>query len=506
MPFSINKSVIALLAGGLYPFAFAPLAWWPLVLLAIALFYVAIIGATAKQALWRGWLFGCASFGIGVSWLHVSMYQYGGTPLWLAVPMTGLFAAVLALYPALLATLSARLGHNGPVFIGLWLLIDWLRGWLLTGFPWLYPGYALIDTPLAGLAPLGGIWLMTLATIASAVALTQLRGRRQPLSSLMAVLLWLLALPGWEFTHPAGAPLQVAMAQGNVPQDIRWQLTQQAATRDIYANLSLEVSPDTLLIWPEAAITEFYQDAETFLDEQGQRQASQGGALISGIPWRAKVHGEHRFYNSVTVLGGGDGLYHKQKLVPFGEYVPLQSLIRGLIPFFDLPMSSFSRGDPQQQNLTALGRTIAPFICYEILYPSLVAARSQHSDVLLTISNDAWFGSSAGPHQHFQMARLRARESGRYLLRATNNGITAIISPRGDVVDQLPQFERAVLHGAVQPMRGNTPFMLAGPTPVLLLALVLVLLGRRYAASSGKRRDPPDSVPSAETSTTVDGK
>ena len=486
MPFSINKSVIALLGGVFYPFAFAPYGWWPLVIVAIALLYLSAHGASIRQAAWRGWLFGLASFGIGVSWLHVSMYQYGGTPLWLAVPMTGLFAAVLALFPALLAGLSIRLGHSGAVFAGLWLLTDWLRGWLLTGFPWLYPGYALIDTPLAGLAPLGGIWLMTLATVVSAMVLTQLPGLRrrwQPVSSGLALLLWLLALPSWQFTAPGGEPVNVAMAQGNVPQDIRWQLTQQAATRDIYARLSSQVPDNTLLIWPEAAITEFYQDADAFLDQQGTLLAERQGALISGIPWRADDGDRYRYYNSVTVLDGGSGLYHKQKLVPFGEYVPLQGLIRGLIPFFDLPMSSFSRGDPEQDNLQAMGITVAPFICYEILYPSLVAARSQRSDVLLTISNDAWFGTSAGPHQHFQMARLRARETGRYLLRATNNGITAIVGPNGQIIERLPQFQRALLQGQVQPMQGNTPFMLSGPTPVLLLALALVALGRRWPAS-----------------------
>jgi apolipoprotein N-acyltransferase len=207
--------------------------------------------------------------------------------------------------------------------------------------------------------------------------------------------------------------------------------------------------------------------------------ADQQGALITGIPWREWAGEGQIYYNSVTVLGGGEGLYHKQKLVPFGEYVPLQQQIRGLIPFFDLPASSFSRGRPDQPNLTAMGRSVSPFICYEILYPSLVAQRSHDSDVLLTISNDAWFGTSAGPHQHFQMTRMRSLETGRWLLRATNNGISATIRPDGKVADRLPQFERALLEAEVRTVRGTTPFMHSGPSPVLLLALAMLAFGRR---------------------------
>jgi apolipoprotein N-acyltransferase len=478
----MDKLLFSLIAGLLYPFAFAPYGLWPLVLASIALFWWSLDGATPRQALQRGWLFGLASFGIGVNWVHVSMHQYGDTPMWLAAPMTGLFAATLALYPALLGWLHSRFGHRASVFVGLWVLTDWLRGWVLTGFPWLYPGYAMLDTPLTGLAPLGGIWLLSLVTVLTAVAVTGLIRQRSPHSvglALFALMGWAVALLPWHFTEEHGDAVPVALAQGNVPQDIRWQLTQQDATRQIYADLTAQARPGSLLIWPEAAITEFYQDASTFLHDQGEFMALDGGALISGIPWREWSADGFLFYNSVTVLGGGEGLYHKQKLVPFGEYVPLQDLIRGLIPFFDLPMSSFSRGRPDQPNLSVMGLIVSPFICYEVLYPSLVASRSQNSDVLLTISNDAWFGSSAGPHQHFQMTRLRALETGRWLLRGTNNGITAIIGPDGKVRDQLPQFERGILEGEIRPVRGSTPFMLMGPSPVLLLALVLVALGRR---------------------------
>ena len=406
---------LALIAGLLYPLAFEPWGWWPLVLLSPALGWWSLRPVPVREAVLRGWIYGLGLFGLGVSWVHVSIHVYGATPLWLAVPMTAAFAAVLALYGALLFGLTRRLGGGALVFAGLWVLVDWVRGWLLTGFPWLYPGYALVDTPLAGLAPLGGIWLMSLAAVLTGVGLAQLiLDRRQAWTALVpALLAWTggAALGPGHWVDPAGAAQPVALVQGDIPQDRKWQQTQRATTRRIYRNLSQNIPDGALVIWPESAITAFYQDSRNYLDRVGKTQLENNGGLITGIPWRRYAGGEWRYHNSITVVAGGDGVYHKQKLVPFGEYVPLESLLRGLMPFFNLPMSSFTPGDPDQPNLQAQGHEISPFICYEILYPALVARRSRDSDALLTISNDAWFGTSAGPHQHFQMARLRALET-----------------------------------------------------------------------------------------------
>ncbi|MEY1661303.1 apolipoprotein N-acyltransferase [Isoalcanivorax beigongshangi] len=481
-------AVLALLGGLLYPLAFAPYDFWPLVLLSIALAWWTL-GATAKQAFWRGWLYGLGLFGFGVSWLHVSMHDYGDTPLWLAVPMTALFAAFLALFPALLAALTVKFSRGRPsplLFAGGWLLLDVLRGALLTGFPWLYAGYALIDTPLVAAAPLGGVWLMTLIAVLAGLTLA-LAWQRRPSAFVTGALLLLGGatplLPLERFIEPAAdAPTKVALVQGNIPQDLRWLATMRDATRDIYAGLTAEIGSDTLVVWPEAALTEFYDTAREFLAEQSALLAARDSALISGLPTRDWQGDGWRYYNSILVVEGGEGIYDKQKLVPFGEYVPLESLLRGLIPFFDLPMSSFTPGPAKQDNLLAQYMVVSPFICYEIVYPELVARQAADSNVMVTISNDAWFGHSAGPHQHFQMARLRAAETGRYLLRATNNGITAIIDERGVVQGQLPQFERAVLEGSFMPFSGSTPFVRWGGAPVWWLAALLCgvgLLARR---------------------------
>lgn len=491
-------SPLALLAGLLSPLAFAPWGYWPLILASIALFWLSLQRATRRQALVRGWLYGVGMFGFGISWVHVSMHDYGATPLWLAVPMTGLFAAGLALFPALLAWLTVRFAsQDGPsplLFAGAWVLLDVLRGWMLTGFPWLYVGYPMIDTALSGLAPLGGIWLLTLATVLTGAALggALLRRRVALPAAALTLVAWGIgfATDPLDFTEPAAAPTRVALPQGNIPQDLRWQLSMRHATRDIYAQLTASIPPEHLVIWPESALTEFADDAADFLLAQGQALAEQGSALISGIPTREQRGSRVHYFNSIAVLGGGEGIYHKQKLVPFGEFVPLQSLLRGLIPFFDLPMSSFTPGAPDQLNLLAKYMVVSPFICYEIVYPELVAARAQDSNVLITISNDAWFGTSAGPHQHFQMARLRAVETGRWLLRSTNNGITAIVDPHGNVVAQLPQFTRDVLLGEFVPMTGHTPYMTLGGAPVWLLAAAFCV-----AALVRKRRTPEPSAP-----------
>lgn len=475
------KPLTALTAGFAWSLAFSPWDFWPLVLISTALFWWSLQGADRRQSWWRGYLFGLGLFGAGVNWLYISIHVHGPTPLWLAIPMTAIFSAGMALYPGLLAWLWYRLGGHALTFLGLWVFTDWLRGWVLTGFPWLYGGYAMVDTPLASLAGLGGIWLLTMVTVASSLALVSIsRPTKHKGVIALAVIGWITAL-WWtpdDSTAPSGEPINVALIQGNIPQDIKWLQTQSQATMEIYSNLSRQADDDALVIWPESAITEFYQDVIPFMLTERDRLAARGGTLLSGVPWRVSGEQGYHYYNTVAVVGTGS-VYHKQKLVPFGEYVPLQSFIRGLIPFFNLPMSSFTRGDPEQPNLQAAGLTIAPFICYEILYPQLVAERSGDSDVLLTISNDAWFGTSAGPHQHFQMTRLRAIETGRWLVRATNNGITAIIDPQGKVVSQLPQFERDLLQGKVVPRSGQTPFQRTGSWPWILLSLLLVLAGWR---------------------------
>ena len=481
-------NLLALLAGALTTLALAPYSIWPLLLVSIALFYLGLRELSAKQALWRGWCYGFGLFAAGTSWVYVSIHDYGAAAPPLAAFLTLGFVAGLALFFALPAWFWAGFlrRNQAPLsdalaFAALWFAQEAFRGWFLTGFPWLYAGYSQLDGPMAGLAPLGGVWLLSFAlalTAALLCNLSRLLRRRAQLALGLCLLAapWLLGalLKGHPWTIPAGQPLSVTAIQGNVAQNLKWDPQQLHAQLLLYRDLSFASQRSDLLIWPETAIPVLKEQASGYLSMLDNFAKDRHSALISGVPIRqANAQGEQRFYNAVTVVGQGSGDYLKQKLVPFGEYVPLEELLRGLIRFFDLPMSDFARGSEQQPLLEAKGYRLATFICYEVVYPDFAAKLAARSDLLLTVSNDTWFGSSIGPLQHLQMARMRALEAGRWMIRATNNGVTALINPFGQITEQLPQFQQAVLYGKVEPMQQLTPYLRWRSWPLLTACCLL---------------------------------
>ncbi|WP_413615085.1 apolipoprotein N-acyltransferase [Halomonas cupida] len=474
----------AVIAGGLTTLAAAPFSWWWLAPIAAALMYAGLTRQTGRQALLRGWCYGLGLFGTGASWVYVSIHDYGYTSMPLAIFLTALFVASMALFIAVPFGLYRRfIGARWSVlsFAGLWVLMEWLRTWLFTGFPWLLLGSTQVDSPLAPWAPVGGVYLLSLIVALSGALLVKLAEGRWLVIPVLAAL-WLvpLALPQ-QWTSTNGEPLQVSLLQGNLPQEIKWTAEGQREAVNTYLTMTGEVGSDEqppttqpdLVIWPEAALPMFEDQAEPIL-ARAQAALSPDTALLTGILQRDD---DGRFFNAVVGLGNADGHYRKAHLVPFGEYLPLESLLRGAIAFFDLPMPTMTPGDDWQTPLTAAGHEIGNAICYEIIYPDLVASRARHSDILLTVSNDSWFGDSIGPHQHLEMARLRALENGRYVIRATSNGITAIIDDQGRILDQLPQFETARLDGEVQPMTGLTPYTRTGSWPIWLLAALMLLPG-----------------------------
>ena len=493
--------LLALAAGALTPLALAPFDLWPLGLLSIALFYLGLRGLTPRAALWRGWSYGFGAFAAGTSWVYVSIHDYGAAAVPLAALLTLLFVAGLGLLFALTAWVWSRWlrRERAPLldaltFAALWVAQEALRGWLFTGFPWLYAGYAQLDGPLAGLAPLGGVWLLSFAVALSAALLINLAELLQRWPRLLAAGLLLVTLWGgglWfaahPWTEPAGTALRVVAVQGNVEQNLKWDPAQLNAQLALYRDLTLNAPPADLYVWPETAVPVLREYAEGYLSGIGRLLAERDAALITGLPLReSDAEGRPRYYNALQVVGRGEGTYLKQKLVPFGEYVPLQDLLRGLIAFFDLPMSDFARGPAGQPPLRAHDYAIAPYICYEVVYPEFAADYAAQSALLLTVSNDAWFGTSIGPLQHLQMARMRALESGRWMIRATNNGVTALIDPFGRLAAVAPQFERAVLQGEVLPMQGLTPYLQWRAWP--LATLCALLLGWPLLAGRRERR------------------
>ncbi|MFC2992708.1 apolipoprotein N-acyltransferase [Halomonas tibetensis] len=472
--------LLALAAGVLTTLTASPFELWWLGPVAVGLLYLGIHALTPGQAALRGWCYGLGLFGSGTSWVYVSIHDYGYTGVPLAVFLTALFVASMALFLAVTLWLYRRL--CGPrlaflSFAGAWVLGEWLRTWLFTGFPWLLLGSAHVDSPLAPWAPIGGVYLLSLITALTGTLLVEFLARRWWTTAPVAAL-WLvpLALLPTQWTQPAGEPLRVALLQGNLDQLIKWTPEGQREAANTYSELT-RAQPDAvdLIVWPEAALPMFEDQARPIL-ERVQSNLSPGTALLTGILQR---DAEGSYFNSVIALGEAEGEYRKEHLVPFGEYLPLESLLAGTIAFFDLPMPAMTRGPSGQAPMRVAGTTIGNAICYEIIYADLVAERARDSELLMTVSNDTWFGESIGPLQHLQMARLRALENGRYLIRATSNGVTVIVDPRGRITARAPQFEVASITGEAVPMRGFTPFTRTGSWPAWLLALLLVLPGLR---------------------------
>jgi apolipoprotein N-acyltransferase len=434
-----------------------------------------------------GWFYGLGLYGVGVSWVYVSIHEHGNASPALAGALVALFVSGMALFPLLNGWVFNRVRstswtRSACAFVILLLGFEWLLTWFLTGFPWLSLGYGQIDSLLAGFAPVGGVALVSGMTAASALALL-LWGRMLVRKRTGGWVFLGIGLAPWllggvlgqvSWTEP-GASRTAALVQGNVAQETKWEADMRLPIVARYRTLSEPHWDVDLMLWPEAAITAFEHQAQALLDALDQRASAGGAGLILGLPAVEVLPGnEYEFLNTAMGLGTAQGRYVKRRLVPFGEYVPLESLLRGLIRFFDLPMSHAASGDWQQQPLTVNGSTANMAICYEIVYPELVRAPV---DVLLTISNDTWFGDSIGPQQHLAIARMRALENGRWLLRATNNGITAIVDHQGRVRARLPQFEAGVLRGEYRLMNGLTPFGRFGPWPLygLLLGFAVVL-------------------------------
>lgn len=468
----------ALLAGALFPLGFAPWYFWPASLLSLVALFVSIQHLPARSALWRGWFFGLGVYAVGVSWVYISIHVHSFTPAPLAILMTFIFVAAIAWFFAGFTWLFRKLGKRQQAlsFALCFSFFEWLRSWLLTGFPWLFLGDTFIDTPLRGFAPLTGVFLLGFIACFSTVYLLQSLRQKQFKRASLVLVPWIagLALQQIHWTQ-AGLPLEVAAVQGNIDQDQKWQAEQLFPTLETYRKAT-EINSDVdLILWPETAITVLPQQAEEYLQYLDDYAKKTDTTLITGIPYQQG--GDEpmpgAFHNSILALGNGSGIYHKQKLVPFGEYVPFANQLRGLLNLFDIPMSEFSPGRNDQPLLQArLGETnfqIAPFICYEIVYPALVAQMSRNAGLMLTISNDAWFGDSIGPQQHFGSVRMRAVENGRYILRGTNTGITALIGPDGKVVEHIAQFKYGVLRAEAALMTGTTPYQLWGNWPFILL-------------------------------------
>lgn len=496
---------VALLAGAMLPLGFAPVGWFPLAIISPAVLFFLCFQITSKQAFFTGYVFGVGFFGVGISWVSVSFYKFGGMGGVLSVAATLLFVLFLALFPATLTWLSRRFFstlNSTRYFLllmpALWVLFEWVRGWIFTGFPWLNVGYSQTDAPLGGLAPIIGVYGISWAVVLSAGLLVTAClevGRDRIVNISALILLWLSAGLLWQvnWSEPNGERITATLIQGNVPQNLKWRPDQRGPTIDLYTRLSREHWDSDLVIWPETALPAYFHQAETFLQGLAKEAQDNGGAtLLVGLPVMSEEDSE-QYYNGVVRVGvtSEEGLkpsqvYRKSHLVPFGEYIPFKSVLGMLLDILQVPMANFSRGDAEQPLLTLVGSSastlpqqkISVSICYEDAFGEEVIRHLPDATLLVNVSNDAWFGDSFAPHQHLQMARMRSMETSRPMLRATNNGVSAMIDHTGTVLTTSPQFEVAVLNGAVQPQSGATLYVKLGNWPVLLgLLCVLGVCG-----------------------------
>lgn len=484
--------ICAILLGVTLTLAFAPFEVFPFAILAPAGLLALWLKATPKRAFCLGYAFGLGFFGTGVYWIYISVNQFGGVPLIGAIGITSALIAILSLFPAYTGYALNRYFPTANTikiiyaFPAVWVAVEWVRGWVFSGFPWLFVGYSQTNSPLKGYAPLLSVYAVSLATLLTSgllvnavIKFKQTSYQAMYRNLLGIVILWtsgaVLCLIPW--TQPEGKPVSVSLVQGNIPQELKWSPEHLQLSFDTYEKLTAPLwGKSQIIVWPEAAIPVPFEDAISFLKAMDEKAKASGSELILGIPQSA---GNNAYYNSLIALGSSQQVYQKRRLVPFGEYTPLTNISSQLLKIMDIPMSNLVSGKAHQQPMEIGKLKILPSICYEIAFPDLIQTSNRNISFLLVVTNDAWFGRSTAQAQHLQMAKMRALELGRPVLFVSNDGITAIIGADGRIEASVPPHETAVLTSTVQPMIGLTPWMRNGIDSILFVLICILFIAIR---------------------------
>ena len=501
---ALLRLLLAVLGGASLAMAFAPLNLWPLALLSPALLMWLWQDASPGEAARLGFSFSFATFAAGTYWLYISIHGFGGAPIWLALFLMLGLVGIMGLYQAALGYAAARwLPRSGPVrwLVALpaaWLLVEWWRGWFLSGFSWLSLGYSQTDTWLAGFAPLAGVYGLSALLLVCAGALTALAcggGRVRVVAAATLIVPWAAgaALYHHSWTHPSGPAVTVAVVQGAIPQDEKWLEKNRDTTLNLYKSLTEKVLGTDLIVWPESAPADTANELVPYISALYREARAQGSALVIGV-LRADADPRDptaaRYYNSVLALDANKASwYDKHHLVPFAEFFPVPQFVRSWLRLMSLPYSDFTPGLARQPPLPAAHLELGTTVCYEDAYGSSMLQVLPHADALVNVTNDAWFGHSSARHQHFQIARMRALEAGRYMVRAANDGISAIIGPHGEVIARAPEFKPVALVSKIVPYDGLTPYARVGNWLVVSLATLALAYGVWVRNDRGRR--PP---------------
>jgi len=513
-----------MILGSLLPLSMAPFNYWILGIISVGGFSFLILKNSAEELsfkliFFRSFSYAVGLYAVGVSWIFVSIHRYGQASIELSTILVVLFIIFLSILFALPFTVISKLNHlQVPsksiykiycsaffflfIFPSLWVIGEWFRGWVFSGFPWLFIGYPHSDTWLSGWAPVTGVlgisWIIAFCGTLLGFFLqlkTNIIIKDRPArfifiittgSFLLATFFWVggLYLQKINWTKPLNKTISIGLLQPAISLWRTWDPKELNNILFQFRQDSKLLLDNDLVVWPEAAIPIFRNKVSDYLDSITEDAVKSDTAIIVGVPTIYQTQpqsdeiDESNYFNSALALGKGLGIYHKQHLVPFGEYVPFEKWLRGGIRFFDLPMSAFSPGPNNQINITIKNNiTIGTSICYEVAFSELVRKSANDSNILLTMSNDSWFGKTIGPKQHFQIARMRAIENKKALIRATNDGISALIDSNGRVQFTIPSFNRGILEGTLNARSGSTPFGRSGSYPIIIFSLVWILIG-----------------------------
>ena len=480
------SQLIFFVLGCLTTTAFAPFGWHLLLPFLLLPFLYVCLTLSPRDAAKHGFWFGFGMFLTGTYWIYISVVVFGQAPVWIAIFLMLGLVLIMSLWLWLAAWLISRLVHGEPWFLlavapAAWVLIEWLRGWVFTGFPWLALGYSKIDSMLAGWAPLLGVYgvsAMALLSITAVLVAIMTRGRAQMIAVGIVIAPWLAGgiLKTVDWTEPDGEALRVTLVQGGIPQDRKWLQESFYPTLDFYRSHTLSVPESDIVLWPEVAIpsvTDIVEDYITAIEGDAKRA---GQTVLFGILERIHERdGTARVYNSIIAVDGESRQsYRKRHLVPFGEYFPVPDNVRSWMRMLSLPHNDLSAGIAEQALITtAGGMKLATMICYEDAYGAEQLYALPEAGLLINVSNDAWFGDSIAPHQHLQIARMRSLETGRAAIRAANTGISAFIDADGRVLESGPQFEPVVMTTNLEPRKGATPYVAAGNMPIIILCMLI---------------------------------